>query len=92
MGIGTGNHFFWQICAKLSRFLFWIEKLIMVFFRVEPKLSDAEKESFSSAMKLLEEMALFLKPNQSSQLSRYRHLFSIRFSSVPKFQVFFVKI
>jgi len=56
---------------------------ISTVFRVEPKLEDEEERaSFRAAIKLLEEMALFLKPNQSSQLSRCESLLRYRYITV----------
>jgi len=38
---------------------------------VEPDLGEEDKACCTEAIRILEDMALFLKPNQSSQLSRY---------------------
>jgi len=39
-------------------------------YRQLPDLPDTEKQFYSSSIKCIEELALFLKPSQSSQLSR----------------------
>jgi len=43
---------------------------IPVEYRVEPDLGEEDKTCCTEAIKILEDMALFLKPNQNSQLSR----------------------
>jgi hypothetical protein len=48
----------------------FLKSCLFPIFRVEPDLGEEDKTCCTEAIKILEDMALFLKPNQNSQLSR----------------------